>query len=188
MMPEDAKYIKKAVDWNKVFSLLAALQKDKFNEKTMRFVKSDIVSAGIEQYSNGKFKYVDQTGCDFILPKKKLRVELKCGECMFPKRIDYTRSIRVYNSHGTHDGTLPHTFDYLLIVEPGKAGIISYDALLPFIVNVSDGKNARIHMDKIDIIAENKDFKRTSLSLESAYNGMVAQTLESFQLNYESDK
>ena len=52
-MPEDAKYIKKAVDWNKVFSLLAALQKDKFNEKTMRFVKSDIVSAGIEQYSNG---------------------------------------------------------------------------------------------------------------------------------------
>ena len=180
----DSQYMKKALDWNKVFSLLKALQSDKFNEKTMRFVKSDIVSMAIQDFSNNKFQYVDRTGCDFLLPKKKLRVELKCGECMFPKRIEYTRGIRVYNSHGGHTGDLPHNFDYLLVVEAGKAGVISYDALLPYVTNVSDGKMARIHMDAIDIIAESKDFKRTALSLESAYNGMVLNTIDEFKLNY----
>jgi hypothetical protein len=73
--------MKKALDWNKVFSLLKALQSDKFNEKTMRFVKSDIISMAIQDFSNNKFKYVDRTGCDFLLPKKKIMYGQKVLEC-----------------------------------------------------------------------------------------------------------
>lgn len=191
--PQDIKYpetlyLRRTINWNRVFGLLSSLQSDKFNEKTMRFVKSDIISTAMEKYSGGRLQYVDENGCDFIVKRKKTRIELKCGECMFPKRIEFTRNIRVFNSLGANKEQVPDTFDYLLVVEPGKAGLISHANLLQYTTVVSDGINARINMADMDIIAYMKDYTSPPVDLKWLYNNMVGSIIENFDANCEEQE
>jgi hypothetical protein len=128
---------------------------------------------------------VDDNGCDFLVQEKNLRVELKSGGCIFPKRINYTRTIRVYNSRGTPPAVLPNNFDYLLMVEPGMAGIISYEKLLPYTIGVADGINARIDMKDVDVIIRTDNVKTAEIDLSVLYNTMMYNAINQFNINYE---
>ena len=78
---------------------------------------------------------MNETGCDFVIPELNARMEMKSGQNIFPSSGGrYTTKLKLKNFRSLkniEDATMTKTFDYLLIVEPNKCGVVSFDKIVP---------------------------------------------------------
>jgi hypothetical protein len=145
------KKLRDNIDWDMVFSVIQSY-KSTYNENMLRFVKSHLISKAIQKYSGGYMEYVNQTGYDFIT-KDNFKIELKTGLKIFQKRKQQTSDIIISNTQGQSTDTkvFEKTFDYLLMVEPGMAGVTSWEKMRPYIKPRGDCFKAQIPMTEIEI-------------------------------------
>ncbi len=175
------KYLKENVDWDLVFSVCASLKR-KYNTGAETFVKSDIVSETIVQASNGKLQYINEIGCDFYIQELDVRIELKSGQDIFPKcGKRYTGSLKVKNFRSLknyEEAVMEKTFDYILMLEPMKCGIVSYENIQDNFEIFSDGIGVKVDVTKIDFIKEVSEVKDTNILLFDRYEMMKKQIIE----------
>jgi len=160
-----ADYLKSNVDWARFARLTRALG-DQANNAQFRFLKATIFEQSIEEYSNGKIKYVGQDGCDHIIstPTLSARIEMKYTEGALytasKKTLrESTGGIKLMNSMGTNTHkTLPATYaDFLLFV--GNQGAMLFDraTIEEHITPGGDGITANIPTKQGIIIATPDD-------------------------------
>lgn len=175
------QYLKDNVDWDLVFSVCASLKR-KYNTGAETFVKSDIVSEAIVQASNGKLQYINEIGCDFYIQELDVRIELKSGQDIFPKcGKRYTVTLKVKNFRSLkncEDVTMKKTFDYILMLEPMKCGIVSYENIHDDFEIFSDGIGVKVDVSKIDFIKEVSEVKDNNILLFDRYEMMKKQIIE----------
>ena len=182
---EITPYLIGSVDWNKIFSTIISYRED-YNDNSGRFLKSDIVSAAFERFSGGKFKYIDENGCDFYLPEKKCRIELKSGIHIFQtSRAFSTVEIKLKNYNGNAT-VLEKTFDYLMIVEPQMVGVISYEKLQPYIYSKSDGLYCKIHLKDIELFKESYNVQHTNNNLTNIRKKIIESCLDEIDVLYNA--
>ena len=160
-----ADYLKFNVDWTRFARLTRALG-DQANNAQFRFLKATIFEQSIEEYSNGKIKYVGQDGCDHIISQPTLyaRIEMKYTEGALytaSKKLlrESTGGIKLMNSMGTNTHkVLPATYaDFLLFV--GNQGAMLFDraTIEAHITPGGDGITANIPTKDGIIIATPKE-------------------------------
>ena len=167
------QYLIDNVDWNLVFSVMLSLKR-KYNTGAETFVKSDIVSEAIEQASNGKLKYINDVGCDFYIEELDVRIEMKSTNSnIFPKiGKKFTSVVKLKNFRSLKNidiDSMVKTFDYLLILEPLKCGIVSYENLIPYFEIYTDGIGAKADVNDIQFIKEVSEVKTTDILLFDRY-------------------
>ena len=175
------QYLKDTVDWDLVFSVCVSLKK-KYNTGAETFVKSDIISEAIVQASNGKLEYINEIGCDFYIKELDVKIELKSGQEIFPKcGKRFTTSLKVKNFRSLkncENATMKKTFDYILMLEPMKCGIVSYENIYADFEIFSDGIGVKVDVSKIDFIKEVSKVKDTNILLFDRYEMMKKQIIE----------
>ena len=160
-----ADFIKSNVDWARFARLTRALG-DQANNAQIRFLKATIFEIGIEQYSNGKIKYIGEDGCDHVIAEPDLdaRIEMKYteGAVYTPSKKQLRKStggIKLMNSMGTNTHkVLPSTYaDFLLFV--GNQGAMLFDraTIAAHITPGGDGITANIPTKDGIIIATPKE-------------------------------
>jgi len=176
------QYLIDNVDWNLVFSVMLSLKR-KYNTGAETFVKSDIVSETIEQASNGKLKYINDVGCDFYIGELDVRIEMKSTNSnIFPKTgKKFTSVVKLKNFRGLKNiniDSMSKTFDYLLLLEPLKCGIVSYENLIPYFEIYTDGIGAKADVNDIQFIKEVAEVKTTNILLFDRYEQMKKQIIK----------
>jgi hypothetical protein len=143
-------------------------------------VKSHLISKAVEKYSNGKLIFVDETGYDFDMPEQNLKIEMKSGLKLFQPYAGTTVDIKISNTNGTSSDGKEHkkTFDYLLLIEPGLVGVISYEKLKPFIRSVGDGFSAKIDTSEIELFSRISNYKVTDINLSNLFDKMIENSLQ----------
>ena len=183
---EITQYLIDNVDWNIVFSVMVSLRR-KYNTGAETFVKADIVAEAIEDASNGKVIYVNETGCDFIIPELNARMEMKSGQNIFPSSGGrYTTKLKLKNFRSLkniEDATMTKTFDYLLIVEPNKCGVVSFDKIVPYLEIFSDGIGAKVDVNNIEFVKQVTTVNHTDILLFDRYQQMKKQIIQDVREN-----
>jgi hypothetical protein len=171
--------LKNNINWSLIFSLIVSYRVT-YNERTMRMVKSHLISKAVEKYSNGKLIFVDETGYDFDMPEQNLKIEMKSGLKLFQPYAGTTVDIKISNTNGTSSDGKEHkkTFDYLLLIEPGLVGVISYERLKPFIRSVGDGFSAKIDTSEIELFSRISNYKVTDINLSNLFDKMIENSLQ----------
>ena len=140
-------YLKENVQWNKVMSVIVSFREN-YNDFAGRFLKSTLIHNAIERYSNHKLHYIDDIGCDFYVPEKKVRLEFKGGIKLFQHRAKKTVEIRLKNFNGNVT-ELEKSFDYLVLCDGDTIGVVSYDNILQYYKKMENyhvnGANPNIH-------------------------------------------
>ena len=181
------QYLIDNVNWNLVFSIMSSLRR-KYNRGAETFVKADIVSEAIEQASNGKLEYIDDIGCDFYIKEIDIRIEMKTTNSnIFPKvgkkftsvmKLKNFRSLKIIDI-----ASMDKTFDYLLMLEPLKCGIVSYENLTPYFEIYTDGIGAKADVNDIQFIKEVTEVKTTNILLFDRYEQMKKQIIKDVKDN-----
>jgi hypothetical protein len=182
-----SQYLFNNVDWNLVFSVMLSLKR-KYNTGAETFVKADIVAEAIEVASNYKIKYVDEIGCDFYIEDLKIRLEMKSTNLnIFPKLGKFfTPKLKLKNFRSLkniRNASIEKTFDYLLLLEPLKCGIVSFENIVPYLEFFSDGIGASVHINDIEFIKEVHSVKHTHISLCDRYEQMKKQIVQDIKDN-----
>jgi hypothetical protein len=181
------QYLIDNVDWNLVFSVMISLRR-KYNTGAETFVKSDIVSESIEQASNNKLKYINEVGCDFYIPELDVRIEMKSSNSnIFPRTHKrYTTSLKLKNFRSVKSvsiDSMEKTFDYLLMLEPLKCGIVSYEKIVPHLEIFSDGIGAKVDVYDIEFVKEVSKVTTTDILLFDRYEQMKKQIIQDVKEN-----
>ena len=178
-------FLKENINWNLIFSLMISY-KSTHNLNAMRMIKSHLTAKTIEKHSNGKLIYVDETGYDFVIPEKNLKIEMKSGLKMFQHRAETTVDIKMSNTNGSSsDGKeYSKTFDYLLIIEPGLVGVTTYEKLKPYSKSVGDGFSAKIPMKEIEFLYRVSNYKVTPMNLSNRFDEMIEQSITDIEKLY----
>ena len=180
---EITPYLIQSVDWDKIFSVILSFR-EVYNDNSGRFLKSEIISTGFARFSGGKFIYIDEIGCDFYLPEKNCRIELKSGIHIFQiSRASTTVEIKLKNFNGNAT-VLEKTFDYLLLVEPQIVGVISYEKLQPYIYSKSDGLYCKIPLKDIELFKEPYKVQYTNYNLTDIRKKMIEYCLNEIDKLY----
>ena len=147
---EVTPYLINSVNWNKVMSLLISFREE-YNDYGGRFVKSDLLGQGIEKFSEGKLKYINEDGCDFYLPEKNLRIEMKSGMKIFQtSKTNNTVELKIKNFNGNAT-EMEKTFDYLLLIDCDLIGVTSYENVLKYIKRKDDGFYCKIELLDVEL-------------------------------------
>lgn len=182
-------FISESIDWNLVFSAIKTYEHH-YNEAMVRMMKSSLISKCIEKYSHMKLKFVDAIGHDFIVPwdNKEIKVEFKHGKELFQTdKSDFTKKIKLDNTNGrsSYNKIYEKTFDYLLLIDVNKAAIVSYEKILPYIINDGDGRSVRIHKKELTIFKECEFHKNLSpIYLDDDFDIFVNKMLEKLEKAY----
>jgi len=165
------------VNWDKVFTAIESF-KDHYNDNMMRFVKSNLISMCIEEWSNGYLKYVNQTGYDFIT-SDNLKIELKSGIKVFHFKSGRTTDLVMKNMNGSVAdlSKVQKTFDYLLLVEPGYAAVTDWNTTQKYMEEKSDAIRARIPLEELDIFKRVDTVKSTEINLTDRVYEALKQTI-----------
>ena len=170
--------IRDNIDWDKVFSVIVSYQYT-HNHNMMRFAKSNLISKGIERWSNGYLKFVDETGHDFVTADG-YKVELKSGLTMFHKKAQNTASIVVKNMNGSVADLTKYekTFDFLLIVEPGLAALTDWETAQPYFKENFDTIKVQLDFKHIEFIKRIQNIKNTESDLADRYEEATQKALD----------
>ena len=180
---EITPYLIQSVDWNKIFSLILSFREE-YNDNSGRFLKSELVSTGFERFSGGKFIYIDKTGCDFYLPEKNCRLELKSGIHIFQtSRAMSTVEVKLKNYNG-YATKLEKTFDYLMLVEPKMVGVISYEKLQRYIYSKSDGLYCKISFEDVELFKQSYNVQHTNCNLTDIRKKIIDSCLDEIERLY----
>lgn len=185
------KYIKRVLDFKYIFSMNNTLSHH-YNERMVRFVKSELLSRTIQKTSRGKIVYVNQIGYDFFVPELDVKLEFKSGIDIFGRpRSANTSLIKLDNTNGrdSRSKVYTKTFDYLLLIDLNRAGLVKYEDIQEYIKHDGDGRSVRIPKTKIQIITDsNAIFSDNKIyiddRIEQAMNQMIDDVIEICD-NYE---
>ena len=178
-------YLKENVQWNKVMSVIVSFREN-YNDFAGRFLKSTLIHNAIERYSNHKLHYIDDIGCDFYVPEKKVRLEFKGGIKLFQHRAKKTVEIRLKNFNGNVT-ELEKSFDYLLLCDGDTIGVVSYDNILQHTYNKTDGIYCKIPHNVIEFFIETGDVKVTDTNLTDFQNKIINSVLDEIDAAYASN-
>ena len=167
------------VDWNLVFSVMVSLKRT-YNSGSETFIKADIVCKAIEVASNKELLYINEIGCDFYIPKLNLRMEMKSGQSIFSNKKNKTAGIKIKNLRGLKnldEVRLEKTFDFMLLLEPDKAAIISFENVTKDLQIYSDGIGTKANIYDLEIFKEVYHVEETNISLTNRYEEMIMNTI-----------
>lgn len=166
------------IDWNKVFSTIVSYQYS-HNGNMMRFAKSNLISLGLERWSNGYLKYIDGTGVDFMTADGH-KLELKSGLSMFHHKSENTADIIVKNMNGSiADLTkMEKSFDFLLIVEPGYAAVTDWKTAFPYFKENSDTIKVKLDFKHIEFIQRIHQVKNLDYDLADRFDEAMQLALD----------
>lgn len=155
MSKKYANDLAKAIDWERYVRLVAAIG-NQLNDRKNRFDKSDIIEKSIEEYSGGRFKWVDLEGRDHYDTKNKKYIEFKYVEnAIFTpkKKSKAIVKVKLKNSLGKNKGvTINHAADFYMIAQQDAVAVISLANIKPYLVSVPDGIEAHIPFDKLQFV------------------------------------
>jgi len=162
-------YNRKRVNWVKMYSMIDTLGTT-MNAQKDRFDKSDLIEMGLEVYSSGNIKYLNQPGIDHELVHlldtqgQPVTQEMKFVGTLFYKEFVIERAnrrrgiegikelrrsnqpvtVKLVNSMGSNTHTtLPATYaKFLLVADNNSAHVIEIAALVPYLVFGGDGITA----------------------------------------------
>ena len=182
-----------SVSWNKLFSLCQSFGKD-LNGRKERFDKADILEIGIQEYSGGKLKWVDEIGYDHVCEETKEKIEVKSqGFCLHTKIGNLkkkTSSIKLTNTLGSSDKReYKQTFDKLLIVDTGSqssysAAYISYDVAKKYIKSSGDGFVIQVPIEELNWLVVPENVKIFSSESETSYINDKRKIQENYVSKY----
>ena len=145
------------VNWNAFFQMVKDLG-SQLNERQLRFLKARLIEKGIANLSKN-IKWVDRIGQDHQL--HDIRIETKFATNSITtgkgawKKKGCTSEIKLTNSLGSSDGRqLPHTFDYLMIVDTDCVGLVAYEDITA--TSNGDGLKASISYDVMSIVVKHE--------------------------------
>jgi hypothetical protein len=150
-----ADFFKANMDFQRFARLTKALG-SQLNDAQLRFLKAMVFEQSVEEYSNGKIKYVGEEGCDFVIPSlNDVRIEMKYNEGALytsSRKIlrEETGTIKLMNSMGTNTHkTLPASYaDYLIFVGNQGAALFDKNTVKDSINPQGDGLIANIKTAK----------------------------------------
>jgi hypothetical protein len=183
---EVVNYIKRVLSFEQLFTMINTLDCS-YNERMIRMIKSELLSRCVERASRQKIHYVNQIGYDFIIPELDIKLEFKSGRNIFRKdHSSETERIKLDNTNGqdSRSKIYTKTFDYLLMIDVNRAGLISYEDIQPFIKHDGDGRSIKLPKSKIEFIAETRHiFEDEKIyiddRIESAMNQMIDDVFKS---------
>jgi hypothetical protein len=139
---EYAIRLKSFLDFQSYEMLVTSIGESLNNHKD-RFDKADLIEQGIEEYSRGRLKWIDEEGRDHYDIVSKIFLEFKYQNyCLYneknvPKK---TVSIKLKNNQGKGMGSeIQRPADFYVIAQHNAISVISYQDLKPFLVAVDDG-------------------------------------------------
>lgn len=181
-----SKELKYNIDWDKVFSMITSY-KTEYNERMMRFVKSELISLGLERWSNNYLTYVDEIGYDFVNPKG-IKIEMKSGLKLFQFRAGTTVDIKISNTNGqsSHDKEIEKTFDYLLLIDEQQCTLTSWEKARPYMTSVGDGVKAKIPLEYFDVIKINGIVKDVDINLADRIQEAMNTALDDLERALEN--
>jgi hypothetical protein len=153
------KYIKRVLDFRPIYCMNNTLT-HRYNERMVRFVKSELLSRTVQRASREKIVYVNETGYDFFLPELDIKVEFKSGINIFGRpNSSNTATMTLDNTNGQDSRKKVYTkkFDYLLLIDVNRSGIIKYEDIQPFIKYTGDGRRIKLPKSKIEIITQSTE-------------------------------
>lgn len=185
------EHIRTVVDWSKVFSMISTYQ-HLYNERLVRMLKSHLICKSIEAYSNKELVFVDEIGFDFRCAKTGLKIEFKHGSNIFQSdKSIFTKRIKIDNTNNksSFEKEYEKTFDYLIIADVNKIGIVSYEDVMPFITNDGDGRSAVIEKSKIVILKEShKKSLKKPIYIDDEFQKCIEKILKKFDSLYVRSK
>ena len=127
-----SRRIRDCVDWDAFFDLVQNLPPS-LNSRKNRWDKSDLIEAGLDRFSDGQLKWVDDDGFDHIMPDgTKIEFKFEAESLRTKKRRDRKRNgtiapVRLMNSmSGGKARRLDKKFDFLIVCDLDEI------VLLPF--------------------------------------------------------
>jgi hypothetical protein len=153
------KYIKRVLDFRPIYCMNNTLT-HRYNQRMVRFVKSELLSRTVQRASREKIVYVNETGYDFFLPELDIKVEFKSGINIFGRPSSAnTATMTLDNTNGQDSRKKVYTkkFDYLLLIDVNKSGIIKYEDIQPFIKCTGDGRRITLPKSKIETITQSTE-------------------------------
>jgi len=153
------KYIKRVLDFRPIYCMNNTLT-HRYNQRMVRFVKSELLSRTVQRASREKIVYVNETGYDFFLPELDIKIEFKSGINIFGRPSSAnTATMTLDNTNGQDSRKKVYTkkFDYLLLIDVNKSGIIKYEDIQPFIKCTGDGRRITLPKSKIETITQSTE-------------------------------
>lgn len=104
---------------------------NQLNGRKDRFDKSDVIERCLQVYTDGRLKWVDDEGRDFVDTKYGYDVEFKYEADMLFTKVRKDRrdpNPRLHNSLGTNEkDELPNPAEFYLLGQQDAIGVVSYD-------------------------------------------------------------
>lgn len=140
-----------SVRWDAVYSVFHSYAD--LTDSCGQFLRADLLGRSIDYYSNGLIGYIDEIGCDLFILSTQTRIELKSAQNIFPRttRTNHTKEITMKNYRG-NSREMKKTFDYLLLLDSQRVGLICYEKLSPHLYEKDDGVYAKIPMADIEFL------------------------------------
>lgn len=135
-MLSDEAYAEDLVDDIEIdrYTTLVRSVGSQLNGRKDRFDKSDIIERCLQVYTDGRLRWVDGEGRDFVDTKHGYDVEFKYESDMLFTNVRKDRrdpNPRLHNSLGTNEkAELPNPAEFYLLGQQDAIGVISYDVFL----------------------------------------------------------
>ena len=141
------------------------------NGRKMRFDKSDFVEVSLEEYSNGRFLWVDEEGYDNIDTVYDYKLECKFMEhSLFTKKKvvlkKQTGKYTIKNTQGDSKGDrIKNPADYYLFFQQNAMGILSGTEINNYTSGTGDKITAQIPLKALSLVFCPKDVELKNYSL-----------------------
>ena len=157
------------VDWQRYFRLIESVGTS-CDDRKNRFDKADIFEQGLEEYSQGKYRWDDKIGYDALFLPTQEKFEIKSQKHVFYTKKtggekENTAKIRMTNTLGdSSERVFPKRFDYLMIIDSGSAksysiGIVEWSVVNENIKHEGDAWSVQMPLDKISFLFKPSDLK-----------------------------
>jgi hypothetical protein len=187
-----SKKLQTLVEWDKVFATILSF-KDSYNDNMLRFVKSNLISMGIEKWSNGYLEFVDGVGYDFVTSDGD-KIELKSGIKMFQWKAMTTTPLIMKNMQGkaadenTDLEFMTNTYDYLLVVEPGNVAITSRDKVTEHLLAKGDHISAKVPLKDMEFFMRVDRLYQTDMKLHDRIYEAMNKSLDDIDILMEKQR
>jgi hypothetical protein len=183
-------FLRTVIDWKLVFSGLASWQDD-YNSLDDRFLKASLMGYLIQISSSGRIKYINEKGCDFFIPELNIGLEMKgFKDTMFNSRGDRTKELKIKNTQGNKSGydvDLEKTFNYLMILCPGYAGLSTFERTKERSYPKADGVYAVLDFNDIDIIKKSEKFVKSKINITDIKTKILIAAVEELKRVVENE-
>jgi len=153
-----AKELSTVIDGRRYTNLMTSIGPS-LNERKLRFDKADFAEGGVEAFSEGRLKWIDETGRDHLDTKHNHHVEFKfISHGLITKKGNLRKNVnvRVVNKIGNNQDNEPLIdslkSDYYMIGQENSLAIITRESLSKYLVRSSDAIIAKIPLVELEFV------------------------------------